>query len=65
MTIRSANSSATDGAWKRACARPVWAERDGKKLVQVHGFSLIDNLLAGAAGAIVLVACWLTLGVLS
>lgn len=65
MTIRSANTSRADRAWKRVSSRPLWAERDGKKLVQVQGFSVIDNLLAGAAGAIVLAACCLTLGVLS
>jgi hypothetical protein len=65
MTIWSANSSRADRAWVRVCSRPVWAERNGKKLVQVHGFSLVDNLIAGAAGAIVLAACCLTVGALS
>lgn len=57
MTLASAKARLTD--------RPTWSEKSGRSDIVVHGFSLIDNLAAFAAGIIVLVAAILVIAGLS
>lgn len=45
--IRSAVRSITD----KATRQPTWLERDGNRLVEVRGFSPLDNLIYGAIAA--------------
>lgn len=64
MNIRSGLRIATDRAWSRLTARPVWTEREGASLIPVHGFSIIDSLIVASGGLAVLIACIVTLAVL-
>lgn len=48
--IRSTISAFADASRRR----PEWVERDGQRLVTVHGHSFLESLLAGG---IILLAC--------
>lgn len=43
----------------------TWSEKNGRTDINVHGFTWVDNLIACAAGLIVLAACVASLAVLS
>lgn len=45
--FRSALSSIAD----KATRRPVWLETDDERVVEVRGFSPLDNLIYGAMAA--------------